>query len=162
MTLGDRELTDADKSVHLAGSLVTEQSGCFVISKRQVAVGTLLVEIRLILERTGHRTESVHLAVAVGIAENEHAVLIVIPVSADFIEVALCHERSLCEQPAALLLLVLDKALQKLDHSRALGKQNGKSLTDIVNRCEEAHLSAELVVVALACLGKLSKVLLEH
>ena len=85
-----------------------------------------------------------------------------IPVSADFVEVALSHKGSLCKQPAALLFLVLDKALEKLDHSRALWKQDGKSLTDIVNCCEEAHLSAELVVIALAGFGKLCQVLLEH
>ena len=162
MTFGNGELTDADQTVHLAARLVAEERGGLVVTKRQIAVGTLLVEICLILEGTGHRTERVDLVVVVGIAENEHAVLVVIPVTADLVEVALCHKGRFGEQPAALLFLVLDKALQELDHSCALGKQDRKSLTDIVDSGKEAHLSAQLIVVALSGFLELREVFLEH
>ena len=37
-----------------------------------------------------------------------------IPVSGNLIKVALCHKRSFCKLPAALLLLILNKTLEKL------------------------------------------------
>ena len=48
---------------------------------------------------------------AVGIAKNEHTVAIVIPVTADLIQIGLRHEGSLSELPAVLLFKILNPAL---------------------------------------------------
>ena len=72
-----------------------------------------------------------------------------IPVTGNLVQVALCHERGLCQQPAAALLLVLDEALQKLNDACALRQQDRQSLTDNVACGEKLQLTAELVVVAL-------------
>ncbi|MPM17886.1 hypothetical protein SDC9_64286 [bioreactor metagenome] len=47
------------------------------------------------------------------------------------------------------MLLVLDETLEKLNHSCALGQQDGQPLTDHVDGGEELQLAPELVVVAL-------------
>ena len=138
MTLGDGELAHADQAVHLTGGFVAEECGGLVIAQGQVAVGALLVEVCLILKRTGHRTKRVDVILRVGIAEDEHAVLVVIPVSADLIQIGFCHKRRFCQQPAALLLLVLHKALQELDHSGALGKQDRQALSDVIDGGKKA------------------------
>ena len=77
MALGNCELPHTDQSVHLAGGLVAEQRGGLVIAQRQVAVGAGFVEIRLILERAGHRAQGEHLVILLLIAQHEHAVFIV-------------------------------------------------------------------------------------
>ena len=135
--------------MHLAAVLVAEERGRLVVAQRQVAIGTGAVEVRLILEGTGHGTQRVAFLAFLFLAQHEHTVLVVVPVTADFVEVALCHEGGLGELPAAALFLVLDKALQKLNHSCALGEHDGQSLTDIVHRHEEFQLASEFVVVAL-------------
>ena len=142
MTLGDRELANAYKAVHLTGSLVAEERRRLVQSHGEVAVAPAAVEECLILEWAGHRAQGIYLGVAVGIAEDEHTVAIVIPVTADLIQVGLRHERGLGELPAVLLLYILDKALEKLDDARALGQHDRETLTDIIDRGEELELSA--------------------
>jgi hypothetical protein len=66
--------------------------------------------------------------------------------------------RRLGEQIAALLLLVLDPALQQLDDARALGQQDGQALADDVDGGEIFELAAELVVVALQSLLLLGEI----
>ena len=84
------------------------------------------------------------------VAENEHAVEVVVPVAGDLIQLALGQQRRLRQQIAALFLLVLDPALQRLDDARALRQQDGQALADNVDGREVFQLTAELVVVALA------------
>ena len=105
MALGNCELPHTDQSVHLAGGLVAEQRGGLVIAQRQVAVGAGFVEIRLILERAGHR------------AQGEH-------------------------------LVILHKALQNLNNTRALGQQDRQPLADHVGSRKELQLAAKLIVIA--------------
>ena len=69
--------------------------------------------------------------------------------SGDFVKLALCHIRGLCQQVAALVLLVLNPALKKLYNLCALWQQDRQTLSDVVNRCEVFQLSAKLVMVAL-------------
>ena len=151
----NRELPEADEPVHLAAALVSKERARFVIPQRQVAIGTRAVEVRHKLERAGHGTQREHLRVFVldirRIAHDEHAVAIVIPVTGDFIQLALCHKRRLGEQIAALLLFVLDEALQQLDHARAFRQQDRQTLTDDIHGGKEFQLAAQLVVVALFC-----------
>ena len=150
VAFGDRELTHADEAVHLAGILVAEQRRGLAQAHRQVAVGALAVQVDLILERAGHRAQGeALLRLVIRVAEDEHAVEIVIPVAGDLVKVALGHERGLGEKIAALLLGILDPALEHLHDARALGQQHRKTLTDAVDGGEIFELAAELVVVAL-------------
>ena len=67
----------------------------------------------------------------------------------NLVKVALRHQRGLGEKIAALLLGILDPALEHLHDARALGQQHRKALTDAVDGGEIFELAAELVVVAL-------------
>ena len=126
---------------------------------RQVAVGALAVQVDLILERAGHRAQGeALLRLVIRVAEDEHAVEIVIPVAGDLVKVALGHQRGLGEKIAALLLHILDPALEHLHDARALGQQHRKALTDAVDGGEVFELAAELVVVALLGLFDLGEV----
>ena len=136
--------------MHLAGILVAEERGGLSQTHGQVTVGALAVEIDLILERAGHGTQGeAFLFLIIRIAENEHAVQIVIPVTGNTVKVALGHQRRLGKQVAALLLGIFDPALQNLNDARSLGQQDGQTLTDAVNGGEILQLAAKLVVVAL-------------
>ena len=115
VAFGDRELTHADEAVHLAGILVAEQRRGLAQAHRQVAVGALAVQVDLILERAGHRAQGeALLRLVIRVAEDEHAVEIVIPVAGDLVKVALGHQRGLGEKIAALLLGILDPALSTI------------------------------------------------
>lgn len=85
------------------------------------------------------------------IAQDEHSVEIVIPVTGNLIKFAFCHKRSLCEYASSLLLFVFYPSLKYLYNARAFGKHNGESLTDNVYRCEISEIASELVMVALFC-----------
>lgn len=148
--------------MHFAGVLVAEQRGRLAEAHRQVAVGAGAVQIDLILERAGHRAQSeAFLRLVVRVAENEHAVEVVVPVAGDLIQLALGQQRRLRQQIAALFLLVLDPALQRLDDARALRQQDGQALADNVDGREVFQLTAELVVVAPAGLLLLLQVFVQ-
>ena len=128
MSLGDGELADTDQAVHLAGVLVAEQGGRLAQTHGQVAVAAAAVQEHLILERAGHGTQGKALLRLVGgIAHDEHAVQIVIPVAGDLVQLTLGHQGRLGQQIATLLLGVLHPALQQLDNAGALGQQDGQS-----------------------------------
>ncbi len=149
VSLGNSELADADKTVHFAAVLVSEKGGGLRKSHRKIAVGAGSVQKYLILERTSHRTErKAFLGFVVGVAEDEHTVQIVIPVSRNFVKLPLCHVGSFCKLTAAFRFNVLYPPLEYLNNSRALWQQNRKSLTDIVNGCKVFQLTSQLVVVA--------------
>ena len=59
------------------------------------------------------------------------------------------------------LLDVLDPTLEQLNDSRALRKQNGKSLPDAIDRGEEAEIAPEFIMVALEGFRLLGQVLVE-
>ena len=150
VSLGDGELTNTDQTVHLAGILVAEERRGLAKAHGKIAVGALFVEEYLILEGTSHGTESkALLGLIVRIAQNEHTVKVVIPVTGDLVKISLCHQGRFGEQVAALLFLVLYPSLEQLDHASTLGEHNGKSLTDGINGGKELKLTAKLVVVAL-------------
>ena len=134
VSLGNCELTDSYKTMHLTGILISEKRGGFAKAHRKLSVGALFVKKYLILKGAGHRTEGeALLGVVVGVAHNEHTVKIVVPVARNLVKLALCHKGSFCKKVAPLLLLVLNPSLQALNGSRTLGKKNRKSLTDSVN-----------------------------
>ena len=98
------ELTNADQAVHFAGVLVPEQRRSFRQTHRQITVRTLPVQIYLILERAGHRTQSeAVLGFVVRVAQYEHAVQIVIPVTGNLVQFPLCQQRRLSQQAAVCL-----------------------------------------------------------
>ena len=83
------------------------------------------------------------------IAQNEHTVQIVIPVTGDTVQITLCHQRGFGQQIAAFLLLIFNPTLQNLNGACTLRQHNRQSLSNIINRREVFQLSAELIVVAL-------------
>ena len=52
------------------------------------------------------------------------------PYKVELVKVALCHKRSFCHLPAALLFFVLNKSLQKLYYSCTLRQKYRQALTD--------------------------------
>ena len=84
-----------------------------------------------------------------------------IPVTRNSVKISLCHEGCFGEQITVCLLNIFNPALKKLNNSCTLGHKNGKSLTDRINRCEIAELSADFVMVTLLCLFDCGKVSLE-
>ena len=84
-----------------------------------------------------------------------------IPVTGDFVKIALRHERRLRADPAALFLLVLNEALKRLDDVRSLRKDDRKALADVIDRREKLKLSSELVVVSLFRFLKFREMLLK-
>ena len=111
------------------------------------------------MEGAGHGTQSeAFLGLVVGIAQNEHAVKIMIPVTGDAIEVTFCHERGLGEEIATLLLHILNPALQQLDYASAFGQQDGQTLANIIHGGEIFQITAQLVVVTLQGFSLLSKI----
>ena len=150
MALGDRKLTHTDEAVHFAGVLIAEQRGRFAETHRQIAVRTAAVQIDLILERAGHRAQGeALLRLILRVAEDEHAVEIVVPVAGNLVKLTLGHERRLGQKIPVRLFDVLDPALQQLNDTRALRQEDRKALADAVDRGEVFQLTAQLVVVAL-------------
>lgn len=84
-----------------------------------------------------------------GIAQYEHAVQIVIPVSRDLVQLPLRHIGRLGEQIAALLLFILHPALQRLDDTGTFWQDDGQTLTDHIHGGKELQFPAQFVVVAL-------------
>ena len=134
--------------MHFTAGLVAEQGGGFVIPQRQIAIGAAAVEISLVLERAGHGTQGKNLFVLFLVAQHKHALFVVAPVAGQLIQVAFRHIGRLGEQPAALLLLILHKTLQKLNDARPLRQQDRQALPDQVGGGEQLQLPSQLVVVA--------------
>ena len=150
--VGQSELTHADKSVHLAAGFFSEQRCRLCISYGQVAVRLQTVFVYRELEGTGHRTQTENFVVNVFFADIEHLVLVVLPVSRRNEQIVFGHNRRFGELITALLLLVLDEALQHLHYSRALRHKQRKSLPYVFVGHKQTEFSAESVVVAKFCL----------
>ena len=103
-----------------------------------------------------------HDVVHVVIAEQEHAIFIVIPVVGDLVECGLSHEWSPCTYITPFVLLeILDPALHLLDDLCALRHEERKSLADNVYSREDIHLTSELVVVAVLDVCEICEILFE-
>ena len=142
-------MADADESVHLAAALVAEQRRGLAVSDRQVAVALEPVVVDRILEGTGHRTQRKDFVVLALVADDEHAVLVVVPVPGHLVEVGLRHVRRAGADVAAPVLFVLDKADEGAEDALALGHEQRQALPYALVGHEDAQLSAQLVVVAL-------------
>ena len=147
MSLRDCKLTNSCQTMHLTGVLITEQCGCFAVTKRQVTVAVLFCFVYIVLEWTCHRTESIYFFVFLFVTKNEHTVFVMIPVSGDLVEVALCHQRSFCSYVATFCLLIFDPSLQFLHHDNTVWHDQWKSLSDYIYSCKNFHLTAKFIVV---------------
>ena len=111
------------------------------------------------MERAGHRTQSeAFFSFVMRIAQDEHAVKIMIPVTGNAVQVAFSHQRSLSQQIAAFLLHILNPALQQLDYTCALRQQDRQTLADIINGGEVFQIAAQLVMVTLQSLSLLCQI----
>ena len=159
MAFRDGELTHTNQAVHFTAVLVTEQSRGFAQAHRQLTIGALTVQENLILERAGHRTQSeAFFSFVMRIAQDEHAIKIMIPVTGNAVQVAFSHQRSLSQQIAAFLLHILNPALQQLDYTCALRQQDRQTLADIINGGEVFQIAAQLVMVTLQSLSLLCQI----
>ena len=144
--------------MHLAGVLVAEEHRSLAVALGQVSVrlGRGLVDV--VLEGAGHGAQRQHLGVF-GVADDKHAVTVVLPMAGNLVEVFLGHEGCLGADIAPLVVLqVLNPALQRLHDFGTLGEQQRQALdfiidqrmnlADDVDHGEELQLAAQLVVVA--------------
>ena len=149
VTVGERELSHACESVHFAAGFLAEKRGGLGVAQGQFAVGFQPVLINGELERTGHGTQAKDFVVDILLADVEHLVLIMIPVSRGDEEVVLGHNGGLGEQITSPLLLVLDETLHDLNYARALGHYEGQALSDVFVGHEQPEFASQSVVVAL-------------
>ena len=162
MSLGNGKLTYSGQSVHLSGILVSEQCGGFTVTAGQVTIGLLACLVYIILERTGHGTQCKYLFVLLLIPEYKHALLVMVPVSGNLVQITLRHQRGLGTHITPLVILqILNPSLEGLDNLCSLGHQQGKALTDNINSGKQFHLTSQLIVVAVLDILPVSKVLFQ-
>ena len=96
------------------------------------------------------------------IAEDEHAVLIVVPVIRDLIQCGLRHQRRFSADIAPFVVLsVFNPSLKFLDDFGALRHDQRKTLTNDISCCEQFHLAAQAVVVAVLDIRKIFQILFQ-
>ena len=188
MSLGNGELAHACESVHFACLLVSEQGRGLAHSVWQVAVTLLASLIYIVLERAGHRTQRVYIRVCVVldqvqilhaadligsvlrshdfvhavIAQQEHAVSVVVPVVGNFVESRFRHQRRASAHVTPFIFLqVLDPALHLLDDFRSLRHEERQTLTDDIHSREQFHLAAQFVVIAVLDVSQIRQVFFE-
>ena len=69
MSLGNSELTNSRKSVHLSCLLVSEQCRCLAHPVRKITVALLTSLIYVILERACHRAERHYIGICIVLDE---------------------------------------------------------------------------------------------
>ena len=85
-----------------------------------------------------------------------------IPMAGNPIQITLCHQRGLRAHIAPLIILqILDPALERLHHLRALRHQKRQPLPDHIHRRKQFHLASKLVVVALLDILEVRQILLK-
>ena len=118
--------------------------------------------IYIILERAGHRTQCEHLLVILLVTKHEHTVLVMIPVTRNLVEIALCHKRCLGADVAPLIILkVLYPTLQSLHDFGTLWHEQRQALTNDIDCCEKFHLTTDLVMVDILDMLKVCKICLQ-
>ena len=117
--------------------------------------------IQIVLERTGHRTESINFFIIFFIPHYEHSFFIMIPVTGYLIKITFCHQRSFRTDISPLCFFILDPALHFLDHNHTVRHDQRKSLPDHVNSCKQLHFTAKLIVVTFFCFFHLSEMFIQ-
>ena len=184
MSLGNGELAHARQAVHLAGIFIAEQRRGFAHAVGKVAVALSAGFVNIVLERAGHRTKRIDIVVGVVldhcdvldpveilvrlgrvelllviITEDEHAVLVVVPVVGNLVEGGLGHVRRAGADIAPLVILeIFNPTLQPLYDLRAAGHEQRETLSDDIDCREDIHLPAEAVVVPLLDVLEMLKV----
>ena len=152
MRLRDRKLTYTGKSVHFTGIFTTEQCRGLTHTIWKITIGMLFILVYIILERAGHRAQRKYFFIVFLITQYEHAVLIMIPVSGDLVEIRFCHERCTGTHITPVIILeIFDPSLQFHDHLGSLRCKERKPLSDHINGGKQSHLTAEFVVVTTLC-----------
>ena len=113
------------------------------------------------MERTRHRAERKHFVVHHFVADYEHAVAVMIPMPAQFVKIALCHERRFGEHVPSALFFVLDETLHGLHYLCALRHEQRQALPDALFGHEQTEIATELVMIALFRFGEFSEILLD-
>ena len=161
MSLRDCKLTNSCQTMHLTGVLITEQCGCFAVTKRQITVAVLFCFVYIVLERTCHRTKCKYFFVCLFITKYEHSVFVMIPVTGNLVKIALGHQRSFCSYVATFCLLIFDPSLQFLHHDNTVWHDQRKSLSNNIYCCEDFHFTAKFVVVTFFSLFHLLQMFFE-
>ena len=96
------------------------------------------------------------------VAQQEHAVLIVVPVVRDFVQGGLGHQRSTGTNVAPLVILqILNPALQLLNHFGTVRHEQRQALTHYIHRSEQVHLTAQTVVISVLDICQVLQILFQ-
>ena len=159
MSLRDGKLAHPCQAVHLAGILVPEKRGGLSVADGQIPVGMLSRFIYIILERTGHWPKGKYLFIRLLVSQNKHAVLIVVPVAGNPVQIALGHKRRFGSHIAPLVIFqILNPALQGLNHFRSLRHKKRQALSDNVHRGKKLHFPPKPVMVAKPDIFQISQI----
>ena len=142
------EVTAALDALQGAGGLVAEIVGDLADAHGQVTVGVGTVCVDHHVMGAVHRAQ--HIAFALHLHGGEHVLAVVIPVTGGLVQVHSAHAGGHDVQIAALALLLLDIVLQLLPDGVACGQEHGQAAAHQIIGHEQAHLLADLAVIALA------------
>ena len=140
------ESTRPHQAVQGAMGLVAEQGGELAETNRQIAVALQALIENLHMARAVHRLDG-HVAVIMG-ADGEHVVAVFIPVAGLLPQLAVHHLRSIHFLIAVALHLAADVVLQGAAQAPAL-RVPEHAADRFFLLVEQAHLAAELAVIAL-------------
>ena len=134
-------------ALQCAGGLIAEVVGNLADADGQLAVAVGLVGVDHHVVGTVHRAQDV--ALALHLHSGEHVLAVVVPVAGGLVQVHGADAGGHDVQVAALTLLALDVILQLLPDGVAVGQEHRQAAADEVVGHEQAHLLADLAVVAL-------------
>ena len=141
------EMTAALDALQGAGGLIAEVVCDLADAHGQVAVGVGTVCVDHHVMGAVHRAQDV--ALALHLHSGEHILAVVVPVAGSLVQIHGADAGSHDVQIAAGALLLLDIVLQLLPDSVACGQEHGQTAANQVVGHEQAHLLADLAVVAL-------------
>ena len=142
------EVTAALDALQGAGGLIAEVVCDLADAHGQVAVGVGTVCIDHHVMGAVHRAQDV--ALALHLHGGEHILAIVVPMAGSLVQIHGADAGSHDVQVAAGALLLLDIVLQLLPDRVACGQEHGQTAANQVVGHEQAHLLADLAVIALA------------
>ncbi|VUX08345.1 Uncharacterised protein [Faecalibacterium prausnitzii] len=144
------EVTAALDALQGAGGLIAEVVCDLADAHGQVAVGVGTVCVDHHVMGAVHRAQDV--ALALHLHGGEHILAVVVPVAGSLVQIHGADAGSHDVQIAAGALLLLDIVLQLLPDRVACGQEHGQTAANQVVGHEQAHLLADLAVVALTSL----------
>ena len=130
-----------------AGGLIAEVVGDLADADGQLTVAVGLVGVDHHVVGAVHRAQDV--ALAIHLHGGEHVLAVVIPVAGGLVQVHSADAGGHHVQVAACTLLLLDIVLQLLPDGVACGQEHGQAAAHQVVGHKQAHLLADLAVIAL-------------